>query len=117
MKYITNPKLTEQEIFNFISSVLSNENALFNNATPTFINFSSFLQLSSRDENGIVVSSNYNLGLVPYNIFTLTDFEFKSLYPLCHTDYSTAWQNYLANRFPTYSQDLKKYLKRHGKNK
>lgn len=117
MKFITNTKLTEQDIINFISSVLSTENAIFNNKKPTFLNFSQYLQISSRDEQGIVVSSNYNCGLVSYNIFTLTDFEFKSLYPMCNGDYSTAWQNFLAKRFPNYNQDLKRYLRRQGKTK
>lgn len=112
-------QLSNQEIINFISSVLSSEYAVFNSSEPKFRDFSSYLQISSKDDNEIVISSNFNCGLVSYNIFTLTDFGFKALYPLCQDvkNYEQAWQNYISNRFPTYQHELKKFLVRQGKNK
>lgn len=110
MKYIS--QLSDKEFLDFVSSVLSSEYAVFNSLEPKFIDFGQYLQITSKEQDGVIVSSNYNCGLVPYNIFTLTDYEISSLYPLCQDekDYSRAWQKRLTQKFPDYENDLNKYL-------
>lgn len=110
MKYIS--QLSDKEFLDFVSSVLSSEYAVFNSLEPKFIDFGQYLQVTSKEQDGVVVSSNYNCGLAPYNIFTLTDFEISSLYPLCQDekDYSRAWQKRLTQKFPGYENDLNNYL-------
>ncbi|MBE7074561.1 MAG: hypothetical protein E7376_01075 [Clostridiales bacterium] len=110
MKFVNPVKLLRKDIESFISSLLSSEDAVFNNKTPVFKDYSDYIQFSSFDNNGAVIASNFNCGMCTYNIFTLTDFEFYSLYPLCQADYTPAWRNFLSKRFPEYDKELKKYL-------
>lgn len=109
MKYINDPKLTNSLICNFISSVLSSEKAVFDGTKPTYIDFTEYINIS-RDNNAIHVASNYNCGLCCYNVFTLTDFTFSSLYPTCQVGYENEWRKFLQKRFPSYEKDLKRYL-------
>jgi len=109
MSYLTKKELTNEKILDFISFVLSNEYAVINDKQQKPLNFESYLKISSRDSEKVVILSNYNSGISPYNIFTLTDYEFESLYPLT-TDYTCVWRSLLSDIFPSYNTNLKYYL-------
>ena len=109
MKFINNPRIRDILIKDFMNSVLSSERAVFNNLKPEYLDFSSYITIE-RNENEIIVSSNYNCGLCPYNIFKFDDYNFYSLYPTCQVGYENEWRKLLAKLFPTYKKDLKEYL-------
>lgn len=108
MKYVNN--LTNEDIFLFISSVLSNETGLFRGKEPKYKSYNEYLSIYSSDENSISISSNYNCGMSFYNIFTIDDYSFTSIYPTIQKEYTTAWRNFLSRRFTEYKNDLKAYL-------
>ena len=109
MKYINSPELTNKHIYDFMSSVLSSERAVFNNLKPQYIDFRPFISIE-RNDNEIIVSSNFNCGLCPYNIFKFDDYHFSSLYPTCQVGYENEWRKLLARLFHTYEKDLNEYL-------
>lgn len=108
MKYAN--RLTDEEILTFVNNVLCNEVAYFYGKKVEFKSYRAYLSIASRDEDCIVINSNYNLGLCCYNIFTIDDKSFTSLYPTCipNEKYTKVLQSILANKYPEYKNDMEK---------
>lgn len=68
------------------------------------------LSIIDQTENSISFSTSKNLGLVNYNIFTFTDFEFSARYPLFSKDINTQYRQFMTAEFKDYFKNLNKYL-------
>lgn len=110
MKYINNPALTNRDILTFVGMVLLDEQDLLGAKPVSLQDIIKCLRLVSRDNDMIVVHSNYNCGLCCYNIFNITDYSFSPLYPTFGKEYSEKWRRFMSVKFPTYKKDLSQYL-------
>ena len=108
MKYAS--RLTKTELFNFLSIVMNKEFSHFYSKPEKNTDFSKYFYIINKDDKEITIASNFNCGLCCYNVFTLTDFTFSSLYPTCQVGYENEWRKFLQKRFPSYENDLKHYL-------
>lgn len=110
MKYINNKALSNEDILEFVGNVLLQEQYLLKAKPVSFDTILKSIKIVSRDNNLIIVHSNYNNGLCCYNIFNIDDFHFTSLYPTYGKSYVTQWYSFLEKKFPTYKNDLAKFL-------
>ncbi|MBE7082439.1 MAG: hypothetical protein E7378_02005 [Clostridiales bacterium] len=111
------PFLNTNDLMSFLCTVLSSEYAIFNKKEYCYKDFRKYISIQARSPFEIVVAVHCNFGLAPYNMYKLTPFEFKPLYPLCGKNYQESWRKFLVGKFKNYNAELEVFLKQQGKNK
>ena len=82
MNNYTGGIITDEEVFNFVNTVVNNENYLLQKNYERK-DLSQYFTIKSREQDKIIVFSNYDTGISKYNVFYLTKKGFSSLFKLC----------------------------------